>query len=102
MSDLLLTATEVADRLQLKVNGVHYLVRAGKLSCVQISPKKRRFTDAQVQEFIETHSLQKHRQRRVDNQPRKQLPSPRKGGDPPKLSGDSDRAQLRKEMREWQ
>jgi excisionase family DNA binding protein len=76
---------------------VHKLVREGKLACVQITGRERRFTDEQVLEFIRSQT----RSVRVDKKPRPPVSSPaRKGGE--KKSVGLSRTDLRKEMRSWQ
>jgi len=92
----LLRAGHVAQVLGVSVKTVHKLVREGKLSCVQVTAKERRFMEEQVQEYIRCRTTPV----RVDTKPhRPVLSRPKKGGD--RSFGDSVRAQLRKEMRSW-
>lgn len=96
----ILTSEEVAEYLGVRKAAVYRYVREGKLDCVRISFKEYRFTEAQVEEFI---------QRQTISQPRTiDMPSParlsshpkrKEGGE--KSTGDSASA-LRKEMRSWQ
>ena len=93
----LLDAEEVALRYKISTKTVHKLVREGKLACVQITAKERRFTQEQVDEYIRSQSIEV----RVDKRdPRVVSSRPKKGG--VKSSGDTVRAQLREEMRSWQ
>lgn len=81
----LLTAKDVAARLLLREKMVHQLVRDGKLACVQITSRERRFTEKQVREFVERQS----QQARVDKSVSSPLSSPqRKGGAERKSAGD--------------
>jgi len=98
----LYTVMEVAKILGLKLKYVHHLVRTNKLSCVQETTKVRTFRGIHIQEFVQARTRNLLRPKAIDKGPSKALPSPRKGGDKPKSSGDLVRAQLRKEMRSWQ
>ncbi len=92
----LLDAEDVARILKRSVKTVHKRVREGKLACVQDTAKDRRFTREQVQAYIEAQSTQV----RIDRVPVKPVKSPEpKGGE--KSFGVS-RADLRKEMSQWQ
>ena len=74
---------------------VHKLVREGKLPCVQVTTRERRFTPEQVQQYIESQSIGVH----VDKMdPRPVSSRPKKGG--AKSIGVSG-TDLRKEMRSW-
>ena len=50
----LLYPRDVAQLLGISVKTVHKLVRDGKLGCVQVTTKDRRFTQEQVQSYIES------------------------------------------------
>jgi hypothetical protein len=92
----LLDAEDVARILKRSVKTVHKRVREGKLACVQGSPKDRKFTREQVEAYIKAQSTQV----RIDRVPVKPVTSPQpKGGE--KSFGVS-RADLRKEMSQWQ
>jgi hypothetical protein len=98
-SDLpqLLYAKDVARVLGISVKMVHKMVREGKLGCVQITAKDRRFTQQQLLDYIDLCS----KNRPVDTRtPRKVRLSPSKGGE--KSSRFFDRANLLKEIRSWQ
>src|SRR5208283_2521984 len=93
---LLLEPKEVASILKISLKIMHKLVREGKLSCVQVTARERRFTPEQVQQYIESQSTGI----RVDKKPAPAVSSrPKKGGDTEKT--DVSRASLRKEMRSW-
>jgi excisionase family DNA binding protein len=88
-------ASEVAQILGISVKTVHKLVREGKLPCVQVTARERRFTAEQVQQYIESQSTGKC----VDKKETDRVSSrPRKGGE--KSFGHSG-VGLRKEMQKW-
>jgi excisionase family DNA binding protein len=93
----LLSPEEAANHLGVKTRTVHQLVRERKLACIQISAKDRKFTQAQIQEFIDSRTIPTPKP--VDRKSHGKLPSPRKGGGDRNL-GDSAKA-LREEMRSW-
>ncbi len=90
-----MTAKDLAQILRIAKKTVHKLVREGKLGCVQVTPKERRFTFDQVQAYIDSQTVEV----RIDRSKEKGLKfkSP-KGGE--KSIGVS-KADLRKEMRQW-
>jgi excisionase family DNA binding protein len=91
-----MNAAAVASILGVSTKTVHKLVREGKLGCVQVTSKERRFTMEQVQEFIERQSQPV----RVDTKPSGPLLStPKKGGK--KKSVGLSRTDLREEIRSW-
>lgn len=92
---VLLRVSEVAQILGISVKTVHKLVREGKLACVQVTSRDRRFTNDQIQDYIRSQSTEV----RVDKRsPRPVSSAPKKGG--AKSSGVT-RAELRKELRSW-
>ena len=93
----LMIAEDVAEILRIAKKTVHKLVREGKLGCVQVTEKDRRFTHGQVEDYIEARSTEA----RVDRGGGKAVRSAQpKGGR--KSSRAFDRATLREEMRSWQ
>ncbi len=91
----LLKSAEVAHILGISIKSVHKLVREGKLACVQVTSRDRRFTHEQVQDYIRSQSTEVH----VDKKPTTTVSSrPKKGG--AKSTGVSG-TDLRKEMRSW-
>jgi len=90
----LMNAQDVALILKIAPKTVHKLVRRGKLGCVQVTEKDRRFTREQVQAYIDSQSVEV----RIDRKGSKALSSPPKGGE--KSVGFS-RTNLREEMRSW-
>jgi excisionase family DNA binding protein len=92
----LMTADAVAKYLGVKVKTVHQLVREGRLSCVQLTARDRRFTREQVEEFVTRRTVTVPNP--VDKSVSKPLPSTQKGG---AKSLGFNRARLRKEMRSW-
>jgi excisionase family DNA binding protein len=93
--DELLTVDQAAAWLKLRPKRVNELVREGKLPCVQLTARERRFTAEQLREFIASRTLTPPR--RVDSPARTLLPSLQKE----QKSQRGDRAQLREEMRRW-
>ena len=91
----LMTVDDVAASLQVKAKTVHQLVRDGKLGCVQVTPRQRRFTEDQVQAFLARRTMEPPRT--VDAPSRTLLPSPQRELKPQR----GDRAQIREEMRQW-
>jgi excisionase family DNA binding protein len=90
----LLTAKDVAEILGIVAKTVNKLVREGKLGCVQVTAKERRFTEEQVERFVESRSIE----RPVDRMSPKPLDFPRKGG---KKSLGFARTALKQEMQSW-
>lgn len=72
---ILYTDADVANMLLLPKKVIHKLVREKKLGCVQITPRIRRFTPEQVQQYIDCHStpppVDKKDSRPVSSPPRK-------------------------------
>jgi hypothetical protein len=74
----LLYPDEVAGLLRCSTKDVHGLVRAGELSCVQVSPRKRLFTTDHIHQYIESKTIQ----RRIDKKtPRPVSSKPKRGGE---------------------
>jgi excisionase family DNA binding protein len=91
----LMNAEDVAKILKIAKKTVHKLVREGKLGCVQVTEKDRRFTPEQVQAYIDSQTVNV----RIDKKSVKPVRStPPKGGE--KSVGFS-RTDLREEMRSW-
>jgi hypothetical protein len=71
----LLTAKGVGAILGISVKTVHKRVREGKLACVQVTARDRRFTHEQIQEYIRSQStfvrVDKRDPRPVSSQPKK-------------------------------
>jgi excisionase family DNA binding protein len=53
----LLSPKNVSEILGISVKTVHKLVRDGKLGCVQVNDRDRRFTEDQVREYVEERTL---------------------------------------------
>lgn len=62
---LLLDSKEVATILKIAVKTVNKLVRQGKLACVQVTSRDRRFTHEQIQDYIQSQSTNPRVDRRV-------------------------------------
>jgi excisionase family DNA binding protein len=93
----LLKAINVADILGISMKTVNKLVREGKLGCVQVTAKERRFSEEQVRVYIESRSSKVQIDRRIPNRVKSVAP---KGGE--KSSRVFNRADLLKEIRSWQ
>jgi excisionase family DNA binding protein len=94
---ILYKATDVARTLGIAVKTVNKLVREGKLRCVQITARGRRFTTDQIHAYVEARSNVV----RVDTPRVRQVSSqPKKGGE--KSSRVFNRADLLQEIRSWQ
>jgi hypothetical protein len=98
---ILYTAADVSNILLVPTKMTHNLVRQGKLACVQITPRIRRFTPEQVQQYIDSHSTPSP----VDKKDSRPVSSPpMKGGDAKesRLEKTKDSwASLKKEMSRW-
>jgi len=98
---ILYTDADVANMLLLPKKMIHKLVREKKLACVQITPRIRRFTSEQVQQYVDSHSTPVP----VDKKASRSVSSPaRKGGDTeecPKEKTKDSWASLQKEMSKW-
>jgi excisionase family DNA binding protein len=96
----LMTPAFVADYLGKTVKTVHQLVREGKLCCVQITGRDRRFTPEQIEEFIRSRTITPPKL--VDKKSSNSLLCPRKGGEE-KSTGDSlsERKRMKEELRSW-
>jgi excisionase family DNA binding protein len=87
--------SDVARILALSSKSVHKLVREGKLPCVQVTDRERRFTPEQVQQYIESRSTGI----RVDKKAASPVSSrPKKGGE---KSFSFSGVDLRREMQKW-
>jgi excisionase family DNA binding protein len=92
----LLTVKDVAFILGIAPKTVNKLVRERKLCCVQVTTKERRFTEQQVNEYIESRSSNQE----IDTKTRRRVKSTEpKGGE--KSLGFTRRS-LMEEMRQWQ
>ena len=95
----LLKAMDVAEILGISMKTVNKLVREGRLGCVQVTAKERRFTEEQVRAYVDAQS-QGPREVRVDTPRARRVSSePKKGGE--RSFGDL-RTSLREEMSQWQ
>ncbi|MGO9569516.1 MAG: helix-turn-helix domain-containing protein [Desulfomonilaceae bacterium] len=89
--------SDVAQILGISVKTVHKRVREGKLPCVQVTARERRFTPEQVQQYIESQSTGI----RVDKKAAPTVSSrPKKGGDRAQSVGVGGK-DLREEMKQW-
>ncbi len=100
----LLMAMDVAEMMGISVKTVHKLVREGKLGCVQVTSKERRFTEEQVWAYIEAQSKAIH-EGRVDRKPALRVSSKsKKGGERKECRVEKTKdswASLREEMSRW-
>lgn len=96
MSELL-KPQQAAVKLGISVKTLHRLCRDRRIGFVKINHKERGFTLDQIHNYIESCTVQP----RVDNSRSVRVNSISKGGVKKKSLGVS-RADLRKEMRQWQ
>jgi excisionase family DNA binding protein len=97
----LLSTKDVAEILGISAKTVNKLVREGKLGCVQVTTKERRFTEQQVEGFIESRSSKVQIDSRTSDRVKSAAP---KGGDRQSHDGEKAKdswASLRKEMSRW-
>jgi excisionase family DNA binding protein len=92
----LLSARDVAEILGISVKTVNKMVREAKLGCVQVTAKERRFTEDQIQDYIESRTSKVQIDRTIPGRVKSAAP---KGGE--KSIGVS-KADLREEMSLWQ
>jgi len=57
MIDPLLTTDDVATRLGIPVPEVRRLVRRRELACIQLSPRRRRFTEKHLADFLQRKTV---------------------------------------------
>lgn len=62
----LLDSWEVATILGIGRSTVHQLVKEGRLACVQITKRTRKFTGEMVEEFIRSETVRGHKSWDVD------------------------------------
>lgn len=93
----LLKPNQAASKLGISVKTLHRLCRESQIGYVKINQKERGFTLDQVHDYIDRQTVPP----RIDNSRSLRVNSTSKGGIKKKSSGVS-RADLRKEMRQWQ
>jgi excisionase family DNA binding protein len=94
----LLSPKDVAEILGISVKTVNKLVRDGKLGCVQVTARERRFTEEQVRAYIDAQSRRPEEVRIDTPRTRRVSSEPKKGG---ARSFGVSKADLRKEMSQW-
>ncbi len=62
----LLSARDVAEILGIAAKTVNKLVREGRLGCVHVTVKERRFTEEQIRNYIEAQSKGPKEEVRID------------------------------------
>ncbi len=70
------TVSDVALFLDVSTKTIHKLVREGKLACVQVTARERRFTHEQVEDYVRSQTTSV----RVDRTPRSPVKSALKKG----------------------
>lgn len=100
----LMTVEEAAKLLRVKPKTIHAFVREGKLACIQLSPRDRRFLPEHIKDFIAARTITPPK--KIDMTASSPLPfAPRpkqRGGEGVADEGKSLRARRREEMRSWQ
>jgi Helix-turn-helix domain len=56
----LLSAEEVGEILGISARAVNKLAKEWKLGCIEITPRKRRFSPELVEEFIRAETIHRH------------------------------------------
>jgi hypothetical protein len=102
--DDLLTPQEVSEKLKISVAKVHELCRHGKLTCVQVNKRVRRFAAKHIEAFVQTQTVGPCQNERVSVARRATnvLPSTAEKRGITEASPGTDEAdpqQLRKEIR---
>jgi excisionase family DNA binding protein len=92
---VLMDSKHVAAILTISPRTVHKLAREGKLACVQVTARERRFTPEQVQQYIRSHSTEV----RVDKGVPRPVQSPLKKGVIKRKSAGDIGTDLVKEIR---
>lgn len=94
----LLTVTEASEFLSIRPRTIHKLVRDGKLGCVQVTPKERRFTSEQLAAYVEGQTIAP---KEIDRKLGNPLPSKTKGGEKrrERVTRVSERVSVREEIR---
>jgi len=64
--DRLFTAWDVAQILRIGRSTVYQLVKEGRLACVQVTKRNRRFTKEMVEEFVKSETVRRKRSWEVD------------------------------------
>jgi excisionase family DNA binding protein len=101
----LLYPRDVAQVLGISIKTIHKLVRDGKLGCVKVTERDRRFSKEQVQYYIE--GCTKNAPAKIDREPSVRVDTPRvrQVSSPPKKGGGDSvrfsRRTLKEEMRQW-
>ena len=93
----LLRASEVAEILRISKKTVNKLAREGKLGCIQVTEKERRFSEEQYENMSNPAVPKVQIDRRIPKRVKSTTP---KGGE--KSSRVFNRADLLKEIRSWQ
>lgn len=93
----LLKPNQAASKLGISVKTLHRLCREGRIGFVKINQKERGFSRDQIHDYIARQTVSP----RIDSSRSLQVNSISKGGTKKKPVRDS-RADLRKEMHQWQ
>lgn len=101
----LYSVSEVSELLQISERDVHALVREGKLGCIEITNRRRRFSEEHIRDFLAAATRKPRTAKKVDSVSQGLLHCPpikqfKRGGDPV-LTVGSAKAALREEMRQW-
>lgn len=99
----LLTICEVGKMLGLSAKRIHGLVREGRIECVQLTARERRFLPEQIEAFVRGRTIPQPKP--IDKTASTRVTSdakslPKRGGG--ETDGNSTKAHsLREEMRQW-
>jgi excisionase family DNA binding protein len=97
------TVQEVAEILRTSEKEVHRMCREGRIEWLALSPRHRRFTQAQVDAFIRRCSIvaATRSPERVDCDSVPIIHSVLKGGEETETTGKETAKALREEMKSW-
>jgi len=97
----LMTVEDIAARLRIKPRTVNKLVRERRLSCVQVTPRERRFLPEHLQAFIASRTIEPPKM--VDAPRPIPLTSSPKTAKPGEVIGEreSDKGAIIRELRSW-
>jgi excisionase family DNA binding protein len=96
-SEELLTIGDASAFLKLKPRTLYKLVREGRLGCIQVTAKERRFTRDQLAAYVEAQTITPKIP--IDRKPSNPLPSSMTGGERRKrVKRVSGQVSIRKEI----
>lgn len=89
-----MNVNEVAEALGVRPAMIHKLVRENRISCIEVTPRNRRFVRADITEYLA--SRRRTLPKKVDSAPRPQVIST-----PKTHTAEETRAQIKEDLRSW-